>query len=320
MILPAKSDRGTVVFWLFPSLSYNTRMIISFAFIAVGIVLQLATGAVFPGIALVVGGNLLLVVKGYDNRVDAGAFDVSAQWERVEIEKLQELKVLDKKIRRWDRSLLDATNPLGVIALILLLGVLGVAVVFSSGLDREVRPYGLILALDAAVLFLPHWFTGVRSILRRPGLLVRIEAMESVLDSARHRLKDHEVNLLMLLTGGDVAIPEDVKFKVDVAGHDKDFLGLYGQVVINAVQGTSFPYFYVVLVARKGYGLHEAYRAHREGPDVTKEFKYEGEVEVFILRQHTTDKSGYHTKPAAAEAIFYEGLELAEKVAVRAEV
>jgi len=51
MILPAKSDRGTVVFWLFPSLSYNTRMAISFAFIAVGLVLQLATGSVFPGIA-----------------------------------------------------------------------------------------------------------------------------------------------------------------------------------------------------------------------------------------------------------------------------
>jgi len=226
---------------------------------------------------------------------------------------------LDKKIRRWDRSLLDVTNPLGVIAFILLLGALAAGVAFGVAV-YETTPFGLIAALDAAVLFLPHWFTGVRSILRQPGLLVRIEAIESVLERAKRRLKDHQVNLLMLLTGGDVSIPEDVKFKVDVAGHDKDFLGLYGQVVINAVQGTSYPYFYVVLVARKGYGLREAYRAHREGPDVTKEFKYEGEVEVFILRQHTTDKSGYHTKPAVAEAIFYEGLELAEKVALRAEV
>ncbi|UCD25252.1 MAG: hypothetical protein JSW51_04835 [Gemmatimonadota bacterium] len=319
MILPAQSDRGTVVFWLFPSMSYNTRMTVSFVVIASGLALQFVTGAILPGIVLVACGNLLLIVKGYDNRVDVGAFDVTAQWERVGIEKLEELKVLDKKMRRWDRSLLDITNPFGVVIFILLLGTLVLVVVFGVML-YETTPLALIAGLDAAVLFLPHWFTGVRSILRKPGLLVRIEAIESVLDRAKRRLKDHEVNLLMLLTGGDVSIPEDVKFKIDVAGHDKDFLGLYGQVVINAVQGTSYPYFYVVLVARKGYGLRDTYKAHRTGGDITKEFKYEGEVEVFILRQHTTERSGYHTKPAAAFEIFLEGLILAEKVAVRATV
>jgi hypothetical protein len=188
MILPAKSDRGTVVFWLFPSLSYNTRMAVSFALIAVGLVLQLVTGSVFPGVALVAGGNLLLVVKGYDNRVDAGAFDAGAQWERVGVDKLQELKALDKKMRRWDRSLLDISNPLGVIVFILLLGALASGIVFGV-LVRESTPFGLIVAVDAAVLFLPHWFTGIRSILRKPGLLVRVKTIEAVLDSAKRRLE-----------------------------------------------------------------------------------------------------------------------------------
>ena len=91
-------------------------------------------------------------------------------------------------------------------------------------------------------------------------------------------------------------------------------------VVINEVQGTSYPYFYVVLVARKGYGLRDAYRGHKPGDDVTKEFKYEGGVEVMVLRQHTTERSGYHTKPAVANSVFYEGLDLAEEVAVKAAV
>jgi hypothetical protein len=86
------------------------------------------------------------------------------------------------------------------------------------------------------------------------------------------------------------------------------------------VQGTSYPYFYVVLVARKGFGLRDAYSAHNAGHRVTKEFKYEGEVEVMVLRQETTKTSGYHTKPAVANEIFYEGLELAEQVAVKAAV
>ena len=33
MIVPAKADRGTVVFWVLPSLTYNVRMAVGFAFI-----------------------------------------------------------------------------------------------------------------------------------------------------------------------------------------------------------------------------------------------------------------------------------------------
>jgi hypothetical protein len=317
MILPAKSDRGTVVFWLFPSLQYSVRLTVSFVIIAVGLALQLAGTGLVPGIALVAVGNLLLLVKGYDNRVDLRVFEPEANWERVGMEKLGELRALDKKMRRWDRSMLDATNPLGAVTLLLLLGSLVLIFASSVGGEGVVAERVRTLVLDAAVLFVPHWLTGVRSILRQPGLLVRIEAIESVLERARRRLKDHQITLLMLLGGGQVAIPEDVKFKIDIAGRDPDFLGLYGQVVINEVQGTSYPYFYVVLVARRGFGLREAFDRYVPSGGVTKEFKVEKEVQVMVLRQHTTKRSGYHTKPAVANRIFYEGLELAEQVAVK---
>jgi hypothetical protein len=318
MIMPAKSDRGTVVFWLLPGVTYNRRLAIRFVMIAAGFALQLPSGNIFPGLLLILAGNCLLLVKGYDNRVDAGAFDADTHWERVGVEKLEELKALDKKMRRWDRSLLDITNPFGAFIFLVLIGLLVLVVIFAVGADGVLGRRAGILALDAGVLFVPHWLTGIRSILRRPGLLVRIEAMESVLDRAKRRVEDHQVALLMLLSGGaDVAIPEDVKFKIDIAGRDPDFLGLYGQIVINEVQGTSFPYFYVVLVARRGFGLKDAFSRHQTGGKVTKEFKLEDEVEVMVLRQHTTKKSGYHTKPAMATAIFREGLELAERVAVK---
>ncbi len=320
MILPAKSDRGTVVFWLLPSLSYDVRLVASFVIIAVGLVLQFAGGAVMPGILAVAAGNLLLVVRGYDNRVDAGAFDAGAQWERVGMEKLQELKLLDKRMRRWDRSLLDVTNPLGAVAFVVLVGALVLLIMAGVASSSETTPYLFMMAVNAAVLLLPHWVTGIRSILRRPGLLVRIEAIEEVLDRAKRRLKDHEVTPLMLLAGGDVPIPEDVKFKVDIARHDTDFLGLYGQVVINEVQGTSYPYFYVVLVARKGYGLHDVHRRHKARNNLTLEFKKQDGVEVLVLRQRTTKRSGYHTSPSAASTIFLEGLDLAERVAVKTAV
>ena len=311
MILPDKQDRGVVVFLVLPSLAYGTRMAAGFALIAAGLIMQFVTQEFFPGVVLVAAGNLLLLVKGYDNRVDFGAFDPEAHWERVEREKLSQLKALDTKIKRWDRTTLEVSNPLGLIVFVLVVAGLGALVVLGIGVTR-------ILAIDAAVLLVPHWLTGIRKTLRTPGLLVRIEAIESVLEQAARRLEDHRVTVLMLLTGSEAKLPEDVKFKVDFEGQHPDFLGLYGQVVLNDVQGTSYPYFYVVLVAKDGFGLREAYDRFQPDSDITKEFKREDQVEVMVIRQHTTDKSGYHTKPLVANGIFYAGLNVAEEVARQA--
>ena len=308
MILPSKADRGIVVFVFFPSFAYERRLVVSFGLIVVGFVLQIITTAIFPGLLLLIVGNALLLVKGYDNRIDWAGFDPDARWERVDVEKLDELRELDKKIKKWDLSALDISNPLGVVAFLFVAGGLGVLLVTSRGNLK-------IVALDALVLLVPHWLTGIRSILRTPQLLVRIDAIKKVLDRSATRLRDHRVIPLMLLLGDEAKLPEDIKFKVDIAGAHPDFLGLYGQVVINDVQGKSYPYFYVVLVARKDFGLHEAYRRFRPSDDLTKEFKVEEEVEVMVIRQHTTKTSGYHTKPEVAAGIFYAGLNMAEQVA-----
>jgi hypothetical protein len=310
MILPDKQDRGVVVFLVLPALTYGVRMGLAFALIVAGIVMQLYGQEFFFSVVLVAVGNLLLLVKGYDNRVDFGAFDPEAHWERVEREKLGELRALDAKIKRWDRTALEVSNPLGLIVFLLVVAGVAALIVLGTGVVR-------ILAIDAAVLLVPHWLSGIRRALRTPGLLVRIEAIESVLERAARRLKDHRVTVLMLLTGSEAKLPEDVKFKVDIEGQHPDFLGLYGQVVLNDVQGTSYPYFYVVLVAKDGFGLREAYKRFRPESDITKEFKREDQVEVMVIRQHTTDKSGYHTKPLVANGIFYAGLNVAEEVATQ---
>ena len=119
----------------------------------------------------------------------------------------------------------------------------------------------------------------------------------------------------MLLKGSDAKIPDDIKFKVDVEGRHPDFLGLYGQVVLNEVQGSSYPYFYVVLVARQGFGLADAHREYKSPRRIISEIKNQGQVEVLVIRQKTTKKSGYHTNPKKSAQIFLEGLELAEQIA-----
>jgi hypothetical protein len=308
MMLPASEERPIVVFKVWPSLEYNKRLLVSFALIAVGVILQAVTLSLGSGLLLIIIGNLLLLVSGYDNRVDFKAYDPQAEWERVEKKRLNELLRMDKKIRKWDHSILDITNGLGAAAFILMAAGLGFTALFSRGMPR-------ILAVDAMVLLLPHWLTGVRRILTQPNLVTKVKTIRHVLRSAEERLGKNRVDLLMLLKGTDAKIPDDVKFKVDIDGHHPDFLGLYGQVVLNEVQGSSYPYFYVVLVARQDFGLADAQLKHQCSRGIISELKNQGQVEVLVIRQKTTKTSGYHTKSKISAQIFLEGLELAEKVA-----
>lgn len=300
--------RGIVVFKIWPSLNYNLRLAVSFLAILGGLAVQFLSSAFFPGGILLIAGNLLLLVSGYDNRVDIGKYDPSANWERVEMSKLQELLAFDRKIRKWDFSLLDVSNIAGAVVLGMLL--LCLAILWEFGFSR-------IIIIDAIILLLPHWFTGIRSILVLPNLMVKAKTLRELLAKSEALLKNHQVQLLMLLKGKETQIPDDLKIKVSIAGQHPDFLGLYGQVVINTVQGKSYPYFYVVLVARQGYGMRQQFSRYSPPRNLTREFKEQDKVEVLVLRQTTTRTSGYHTNPTAIATILREGLALAEEVAVK---
>jgi hypothetical protein len=311
-VLPDAEQRGVVVFKVWKSLDYRPRLVVSFGLIAAGLVVQLVTESFWTGVGPVLAGNLLLLVSGYDNRVDFGAFQHDTHWERVEMERLERLQELDKMMRKWDADVLDVTSGRGAFVGFLVAAGLAAGAIFFDGDAR-------ILFLDGLVLLVPHWVTGVRSILRKPKLMVRVDTIRSALDSTADLLGPHTVEPMMLLRGGEdpeaAKLPEDVKFKVDIAGHHEDFLGLYGQVVINDVQGKSYPYFYVVIVAKDGHGLREMEDGFLAPEGMTAEFTRQDNVEVFVLRQKTTKTSGYHTTSGKAVQILREGLAVAESVA-----
>jgi hypothetical protein len=322
-LLLSAEERGIVTFWIWNTLAYPMRLLLSIGCILAGFGLQsvfaLSTRSsnlllpILPGAVLLLIGNLFLLVRGYDNRIKLGKFSADAGWEQVTDEKLLEVEELVTRMRKWDRSFLDVSNTRGKIPFIAILIGLWIAGVYAV---NEHDPFVMILAVDIGVLLLPHWVTGLRGIMTLPNLLLKIKLIRKLLADIEGLIAQHQAEFFMLLKGGETKLPDDVKFRVKIQGQHPDFLGFYGQIVTNTVSSKTYPYLYVVLVAKQGFGLNRSFERYTPSRKIVKEYKEEGDVEVFVIRQHTTRTSGYHTKYKDARRIFLEGLEVAEKSAV----
>ena len=327
-IFLSEEEQHIVAFKLLKSLPYRGRILICIAMLVTGFMFQLFFMQFFiVGCIFLFIGNLFLLVDGYDNRVKFGSFDPGSKWDRVEKEKLTELIEMQKSINKWDTSTTDCSNGLGCFLMILMLAACGGIIYIGHAM--LLKPL-FILGIDAVILLLPQWVTGLRraSVVIDTGLSRKIEVIQRVIADCSNELKEHEIEYYMLLSGKDnTRIPKDIKFKVDLKGHHPDFLGLYGQVVMNNVQGNLYPYFYTVLVAKEGYGLQivkgnvVGFKKVKGGgflsrlinsASLTKSLKHQKDVEVLVIRQTTTKKSGYFTDKQAAGNILLTGLKSAE--------
>jgi hypothetical protein len=285
-------------------LPFARRLILGTLLLWVGLAVQAVTWLFWPGLPFLAAGTLLFLVRGFDNRIDFGKFDPALQWENVPWDKLEQLAEHDRRMASWDRSALDITNNLGRFSFLLFAVPAGFIAFNSRG------PLQLLL-LDALVILVPHWITGTRGVMRQPTLMLKADLIRKLAASGGLDPSHHTPQLLMLLKG-EQKIPSDLKLKIALRDQPPQFLGLYGQLVINRVQGKPYPYFYVVLVAKPGAGLRELSREYRPPPKLLGELKVQSDVEVLVIRQQTTKTSGYHTNARTMQLILSEGLRLAE--------
>ncbi|MCK5058275.1 MAG: hypothetical protein KAT34_16600, partial [Candidatus Aminicenantes bacterium] len=309
------AEQGIVVFKVWQSLTYKKRILLSSALILTGLVLQILSKTLLPGVVLVFFGNLFLLPSGYDNRVKIGRYNPKAGWEEVGESKLTEFLQVDRKIRKWDRSSMDITNGLGFFTFLILVAAL--FILFLVSLEDNNKPLEII-SVNGALLLVPFWITGVRSKFRLLKVTRKIDLILKLLseEEVQARLKPHDADYYFLMGGEkETKVPVDVKFRVNIENRHPDFLGLYGQIVLNNVQNTSYPYFYVVIVARRNFGLDRVYKNYVPDKTMVKEYKIQSDVEVLVIRQKTTKAKGYYTKDKQVLNIFSEGLRLAEQAA-----
>ncbi|MBL6988310.1 MAG: hypothetical protein ISR65_00950 [Bacteriovoracaceae bacterium] len=307
----------------------SNRYFIAFGLMVIGILMQQRLPGPYVGYVLLFIGNMFLLIKGYDNRVAVGKFQPDAKWTQVTQQKLVEVKQMQKKMNQWDNNYFDITNGSGMLCFVLAVGL--PALIYYRFVDEPVFPYIKIIIIDFLILVVPQFITGVTRIdqVLTPAFSLKLSIIQKLAKLIKKKYSKYvDVEYQMQLCGKKAKVPLDLKLNLKLKAASKDFIGIQGQVCANEVKGTDYPYFYMVLVAKKGFGLSKhrfeldaEYKA--EGiskwlgiiPKTTiiTEFQEQTDVEVLIIRQETTENSGYHTSNGVCKIIIKSAIKTALK-------
>jgi hypothetical protein len=303
MLLPDVRRRGEIHFVLLKSLPYGTRLPMIGALLVAGFVFQLYL-SLFVGAAFLLAASLLGIVRGYTNVPrDMGG---PREWRGGERNQLENVLTIARRSRQWDRSLLDVTSWMGLLALAAAAGLTGW--VAYALLQSGYQWLAAACVLDVGVLLLPHWVTGVRRILTNDPLVVKIEQLLWVMDLWESSPHEGEVMLpqMQVRTAGRGEIPCDAKLVLRLEALGDEFLGLQVQVVLNNVQGSDYPYLYCVLVARPSLQMLDRLATDRPpfGIVCQPSHQEQDNVDIIVIRQETARTKGYHTPPEACAGIF----------------
>ena len=306
--------RDEINFHFAKRLPYNVRLAVILALLAGGLLVQLlllrVAAAFWTGAALVAAASLLGVVRGYTN-VPKKKGQPAKDFERATRQEFEKVLDIHERSKRWDRNVVDITCWRGFGMLLLLIGAIGLVYYSLSKADEEAL--AKIWVADTVLFFLPHWVTGVRSILKNPPLIIKIENFLGLCDQFEGlREEGEEMEYWLRLAKSSAGeYPIDAKLMLKFKDAPESFLGLQTQIAINDVQGTDYPYLYCVLVAKGDFGLQESAGLPK---GLVAERQSDGDVDVLVIRKRTTQTSGYHTNFPAMLSIFNVSLALARRL------
>ncbi|NLD48337.1 MAG: hypothetical protein GX660_14280 [Clostridiaceae bacterium] len=294
---PPPEKQGIVKFYILKNLSYSSRMAAYMLLLVIGFFFQVYFLSISPGIFFLLFATLLNLVKGYDSRARLNSFSTDHNWTEVKIEQIYEIEKLDDKMTKWDKDMLDITNSLGVAIFLLILaglffGSIFLAIFTSSSVAK-------ILAVDVAILVLPLWFNGTRRILKQNNLRIKVDIvakMYQFFTAIKKEGENFKPSIMLARDNTGKSIPKDIRFAITFDNMPDGFYGVQAQINLNMVQGTSYPYFYCVIPAKLGFGLEQFVYKIAKTKNVTIECQKSNDTEVLVIRQFTTNTSGYHTK------------------------
>ncbi len=313
MTLRTETLEPTLQFSFFKGAAYGRRLLVVGLLAAVGLLLQIAFLSFWAGAPFLVAAVIGSWVVGLDSQLDKRSFRHDIAWETAPFDRVANILRLDRAGRRWDFSLLDISNPMGGAVFVALMAGAVALVLFAAATAGKAA--AMIVGGDIVLLILAQWFSGMRSRYRQADLVIKAEHVLAVMRTMRAEVEQEGELRAQLRMGGkdEKRAPSDLKISVHYPKAPAHFLGVQAQIVLNRVQGRPYPYFYAVVVTRLGHGLFAAAKSVPLPQGVILETKTQKDVDVAIVRQHTTRTSGYHTKPEVSRRILRTALAIAKQ-------
>ena len=313
---PPPEKRDTVHFHFAKNMTYDVRVMVFSGLVILGMLFQIITLTPWPGIPFLMIGVGLMLVKGYDSRARLKHYQPDAEWTDVDMERINQIEVIRKRNLEWDKDALDITNATGFGMFVLVLLVTAGVTFFAFGVTRRVQT-ALIIPINAMIVLIPFWMTGLRFVLKQPNLAVKIRVLKQLEEQFQHLKQDNETFVPALMLAKDEtgkALPTDVRFTIRFDNIPDGFYGLQAQININLVQGSSYPYFYCVIAAKPGFGLNRFMDRVKQSQQVICEYQEDAQAEVLVIRQFTTKNSGYHTNKKACWEIMWTAVDAARTI------
>lgn len=314
-LFPPPEKQGEIAFVIAKSMPYRPRMAVVAAALLCGLLVQLLF-SFWIGLVLLAVASLMGMISGYDAK-PATTSDV--KWERVTPDEYRKVREKADALKKWDTDAFDGTNSFGAVMFVL--AAAACLIIYQPVSAALSLPDGFWVfpAIDAAVLLVPLWTTGVREYLRKDQLLIKIKLLEEMLSRLQEPSDVQVYPMLGLQAVGEgKTAPCDARLMVKLVGAPEEFMGLQVQVSINSVKGTDFPYLYCVLIAKKGSGFLDGYEQFKATTDgglgggiaaflglassygPVYETSPSPEVDVLVIRQKAGRNGGYSTSPAQA--------------------
>jgi hypothetical protein len=296
------------VYLIFDQISARLRAVVSAVLIAAGFLIQLSTYNILAGMPFILFCGLLNIVKGISIKK---AVPEKTEWQEVTKQKIDEVIEHCRKINKF------RSGNLGC-----LIGLVVVLVFFGGFLFpvlQELRiPFPLVATIvNALVLFMGLALSGRKTAWMPRALDKKVEIVKYIIESPLIK-KDPSVRAVPYLEIGHAqqgVFPQDARLLIKFMDAPDDFIGVQGQISINAVKSREYPYFYVVLIARHDFALFKKFRSLKIVlNNVTVEEKKTAEVDVIVLRQTTTKTSGYHTDQKMQEYILSNSIKAAKRL------
>jgi hypothetical protein len=325
-LFPPPEKQGEIAFVIAKSMPYRPRMAVVAAALLCGLLVQLLF-SFWIGLALLLLASLMGMIKGYDAK-PATAPDV--KWERVTPDEYRKVREKADALKKWDTDAFDGTNSAGAVMFLLVAAACLIIYQPVSSALRLPDGFWVFPAIDAGVLLVPLWITGVREYLKKDQLLIKIKLLEEMMRRLEEPSDVQVFPMLGLQAAGEgKTAPSDARLMVKLVGAPEEFMGLQVQVSINSVKGTDFPYLYCVLIAKKGAGFLDGYEQFKVTADgglaggiaaflglassfgPVYETSPSPEVDVLVIRQKAGRNGGYSTSPAQAWSMVSAALDAA---------